>query len=121
MPSFEKEGEVSVWVGFERRDPSIDLLKDLCGVEHYDVDSQECIVDGKNWMKQPIKRLLGRLSYSGSFLAEALAAARERGLIEALYVVAQYDFAYDPKKAKKRIAADPVFLGHFAWSDQEDE
>lgn len=121
MPSFRKKGRISIWVGFNRCDPAVDLLKDLCGVDSYDIDSQECVVDDKKWRQQRIERLLGQLSYSESFLHEAMDAAEQMGVSEALYVVVQYDFAFNPKKVRKTIAPDPVFLGCFSWSDAEDE
>jgi hypothetical protein len=52
-----------VWIGFHRVDSKIDLLKELCGVDHYDLDDQELIVDDKQWKLQPVKSLLGPVSY----------------------------------------------------------
>jgi hypothetical protein len=34
------------------------------------------------------------------------------------YVVVQYDFEYDPKKVKRKVASDPVFLGVFDYDDR---
>jgi hypothetical protein len=70
--------QVSVWIGFDRCDPDFDALKELCGVKQYDPDGQEIIVDYEGWKEQPIESLLSQLSYSSSFLAEALSAARKK-------------------------------------------
>jgi hypothetical protein len=118
MSRFQKKGRVSIWVGRHRCDPTVDLLKDLCGVSSYDLDSQECLVDDETWANQPIKQLLQKLSYCDSFLAKALDTAQALNISEALYVVAQFDFAYDPKKVEKPIAPDPLFLGSFRWSEE---
>jgi hypothetical protein len=121
MSRFRKKGQVSLWVGFDRVDPGIDLLTGLCGVDHYDIDDQEIIVDDTNWKRQPIEALMRPLSYSSSFITEALAAARSKGITDGLYVLCQFDFAYDPKKVRREVANDPVFLGCFPWNDDEDE
>lgn len=110
---------VSVWIGFNKGNPDVDVLKELCGVDHYDPDFQEIIVDDEAWKAQSVKSLLGQLSYSSSFLTDALSAAKKKRITKALFVLAQYRFAYDPAKLKKRIAADPIFLGCFTWSDDE--
>lgn len=110
---------VSVWIGFDKGDPNVDVLRVLCGVRYYDLDSQEIIVDDKGWTSQPVASLLGQLSYARSFQAQALAVAAERGITDALYAVAQYDFVYDPRKVRKKVAADPVFLGCFIYNDDE--
>ena len=118
MKSFQKKGQVSIWVGLNKCDPTVDILKDLCGVASYDVDSQECIVDVEEWTSQPVEELLKALSYSESFFADARNAAQTLKIRDALYVLAQYDFAYDPKKVRKSVAPDPIFLGSFPWSDE---
>jgi hypothetical protein len=115
----EQRWRVSVWVGFEKGDPDVDVLKELCGVKSYDLDYQEIIIDDEKWKEQSIHSLLRQLSYSSSFLTDALLAAKKRGIAKALYVLAQYRFVYDPKKARKKIAADPIFLGSFTWRDDE--
>jgi hypothetical protein len=116
MVSFTSEGWVSIWVGQERGDPNVDILHDLCGVEYYDVDFQECIV-AKDWAPAPIASLLERLSFAESFLAPAFEAARQKGLSDAVWVVMQLDFAYDPLRVTRPVAADPVFLGTFPWHE----
>jgi hypothetical protein len=114
------DGRVSVWVGYDRQPPDVDLLRDLCRVPRYDPDSQEIVVDDKGWQRRPIAALLGALSYSESLLAEARAAAVAAGMTEALYVAAQFDYVYYPKRIRKAVAPDPVFLGCFRWVDDED-
>jgi hypothetical protein len=120
MATASQDGRVSVWVGFDRHPPDVDLLRDLCGVPRYDLDSQEVVVDDRQWRRQPIEALLGQLSYSDSFRSDALAAAGAREITEALYVVAQYDYVYNPKRVRRAVAPDPMFLGCFRWTDDEE-
>jgi hypothetical protein len=103
------------WAGEMPPDPEpVDTLRDLCGVEYYDVDFQEAI-GGRDRAEEPIAALLGRLSYSSMFLDDAVKGAESRGLASSRWVVAQYRFAYDPKRAKAPVADNPVFLGVFRW------
>jgi hypothetical protein len=96
----------------------VNLLRDLCGIDHYDLDCQEINVDDQRWREQSVKQLLGPISYSESFVDEVVAAAKDKGFAKALYVVVQYDFEYDPKKVKRKVASDPVFLGVFDYDDR---
>jgi hypothetical protein len=113
-----KSPKLSVWVGRVRHDPKVNLLRDLCGVDHYDLDFQEINVDDKRWREQPVNKLLGPLSYAESFVDAVVAAAKDKGFAKALYVIVQYNFTYDPKKVKRKVASDPVFLGVFDYDDK---
>jgi hypothetical protein len=116
MP-FEREGVVSLWVFMKDEDPDDfekDVLKSFCGVESYEIDSQEGVVSKD---LQPISQLLEQLSYSESFASAASAAAHSLGIAEAYGVIAQFDFAYDPKAVTKPIAVEPVFIGSFPWRE----
>ena len=121
MPSFRKKGKVSVWVGQVKIDPQIDILRDLCGVKAYDLDLQECIVDAKKWKPQKIAKLLSQLSFPESFADDAAAAIGKFGIDSALYLICQYDFAYNPKRAIQPISSDPQFVGCFVWTNLEDD
>jgi hypothetical protein len=33
----EEKRVVSVWAGMEKGDPTVDVLKELCGVSYYDI------------------------------------------------------------------------------------
>ncbi len=115
MENLEQQGVVSLWVFREPEDPAdagMDVLKDFCGVEYYDIDSQEGVLGDH---QQPLHALLGQLSYSGSFDSNALSAAEHMGIKEGYGVLAQFDFAYDPGKITKRVRKDPVFIGYFEW------
>lgn len=90
------------------------MLKSFCGVEQYDVDSQEGVVAEE---LRPVSELLEPLSYSDSFAAAALAATRSAAIAEAYGVMAQFDFDYDPRHVTGPVAEDPVFLGSFAWHE----
>jgi hypothetical protein len=116
MMGMYESGVVSVWFaldpieGNEKRD----VLKDLCGVEYYDIDSQEGYAHD-NLELGPLDGLLRPLSYSGSYMAEAIDAARSMGIRAARWVTVQYDFAYDPTKAIRPVATDPRFVGYFPY------
>lgn len=116
---FEREGVVSIWIGLlgDEVDSGVDVLQDLCGVGYYRLDDQEnnCF----DFEIVGVDKLLGGLSYSKSFLASAVDAARKKGLSEARWVTVQYDFDYDPSKVLRPIAADPVFIGSFTYSEDE--
>lgn len=120
MPSLRKRRlKVSVWAGQHRYDgPGKDVLTDLCGVDGYDIDAQEVEVDDEAWRRRPVAALLAPLSYAQSFLPAAVAAAERLGIKKALYVLVQYDCAYDPTKSKRKVAPDPAFLGVFDYDDE---
>ena len=113
---FEQKGFVSVWLGLtddSDDEENLDVLQDLCGVGCYDLDWQEgnCF----EFELVPVKRLLEELSFASSFIDQALLAAKAKGMEQARWVLVQFDFAYDPARVKRPIAADPVFLGVFPY------
>lgn len=112
---FERDGVVSVWVGLEPvgpEDAEVDVLQDLCGVGYYRLDDQEANARDE---PVPLAGLLGELSYAASFAPAARAAAAAHGIDRVAWVVVQFDFAYDPARALRAVAAEPVFLGVFAY------
>jgi hypothetical protein len=117
---FDRDGVVSVWLGLTKpeRGDSADILRDLCGVQAYDLDFQEVVAVGE-FEEAPAVEVLRQLSYSRSFLTAAIRAAESRGIREAFWAVAQYNYAYDPSRVYVPIATDPVFIGSFPWSDSE--
>ncbi|MDN3576545.1 hypothetical protein QWZ03_07170 [Chitinimonas viridis] len=116
---FEREGVLSIWIGLlgDKIDAGADVLQDLCGVGHYRLDDQE--INSLDFETAGIDRLLGDLSYSRSFLVRAVEAASKKGLSEAKWVTAQYNFDYDPSLVCRLVAADPVFIGSFTYSEDE--
>lgn len=116
---FEKNGVVSLWVGLSDRStaPDVDTLQDLCGVGYYRIDDQEgnCF----NFEEVDLSKLLIGLSYSNSFLSNALTAAKNKGITSARWVTAQYEFEYNPEKVIRPIANDPTFIGAFNYSVAE--
>jgi hypothetical protein len=113
---FEKDGVVSIWVGLTDGEDDLvefDVLQDLCGVGYYDLASQEgnCF----DYKRVSLKELLDEMSYSNSFISEALKAAQKKGLSEGLWVTLQYDFEYDPARVERKISKDPVYLGSFNY------
>ena len=113
--SFSKDGIVSIWIGQQPVEPGSDFLREKFGVEYHDPDSQECIVEKSI---SPLPALVPRLSYSESFRDAAIQEANRIGLMAALWVFAQYDFAFDPKKAGLSVLpGEPFYLGNFAWHE----
>jgi len=115
---FGKEGVVSIWIGLSKPgsvDPKADILQDLCGVGYYSLDQQEVEVLDK---LSTVEELLARISYSGSFVK---AVSKAFGNVRGHWLVAQYDFKYDPKKVKRKIAKDPRFVGAFKYSVKDEE
>jgi hypothetical protein len=121
---FEKKGKVSIWLGVRRPNmkamEGVDILKDLCGVEYYDVDEQEVAAAGDTFPKTTVAAILSRLSYSSSFLGPVNQAAAKKKVNQAYWALAQYDFAYNPERVRGAVAKDPLFLGVFDWNDSED-
>jgi len=115
MISFEKEGWISVWSGMSAEDREQDILKSFCGIDYYDVDFQEILV-APDWEVIDSTQLFERLSFADSYLDKLIHAATTKGLVKCRYVVAQFNFKYDPKKVTKPIAPDPVFVGTFRYS-----
>ena len=117
---FEKEGYVSVWVGQndDSGDPEeLDVLQDLCGVGYYDLDNQES--NHFDFKSSTIKKLIESISYSESFLSQTVSEASNKNIKEAKWVTVQFDFAYNPKKIKRQISNDPVFLGVFKYETND--
>ncbi|MBR8841857.1 MULTISPECIES: immunity 22 family protein [unclassified Pseudoalteromonas] len=116
---FEKEGVVSIWLGVEAADESIevDVLQDLCGVGYYDLANQESeyiesgIVD--------IAELFTEISYASSFEKSAIDSAKSIGITKARWLICQFDFDYDPKKITRSVQSDPVFIGSFAYEEDD--
>ena len=84
---FEKQGVVSIWVGLlddEEDEEGIDVLQDLAGVGYYDLAFQEgnCF----DYEMVSLRELLSELSYSYSFITEALLSAKVKEIFKALRV-----------------------------------
>lgn len=116
---FEKKGVISIWIGLKDRhlDKNIDTLQDLCGVGYYKLSDQES--NTLDYEPEDISRLLTDLSYSSSYAESVISEAKKRGIQRARRVIVQYDFAYDPARVVREIDSDPVFLGVFAYRDDE--
>lgn len=114
---FERDGFVSLWAGLSDQSTvsdEIDVLQDLCGVGYYNIDNQESNCD--EFRLVSVTDLLDELSYSPSFRDGAVKAAVDNGVSKVRWLVAQYDFAYDPGRVKRAISKDPVFLGVFPYT-----
>ncbi len=99
----------------------VDILKSLCGVESYNLDDQEVSAVDDSFPRAAVADILGELSYSGSFLEAALQATADKKVKQAYWALAQYDFAYDPRRVRGTVADEPLFLGVFDWNDAEEE
>jgi len=98
-----------------------DILKDLCGVIDYDLDDQEVSFVDDSFPRTAISEILGGLSYSSSFIEQAIERAKRREISHVHWALAQFDFAYDPRRVHGSAAVDPLFLGVFSWNDSEDD
>lgn len=113
--SFESEGLVSVWVGettVGRAEGAVDILQDYCGVGYYSVDLNEVVSCAE---PRSIVELVSAMSFARTFVSAVEVAAQEKGVSRACWVVAQYDFAYDPGRVRRPLHADAVFLGVFGY------
>lgn len=75
----------------------------------------------KDGSVQPLDELLFDLHASGSFSARAVERAKERGIAEASFVVALYDYAYDPAAVglpeEARGSEWLAYVGTFAFEE----
>ena len=126
MISFRSEDMVSLWVYCQRHDeydqpdPNVPSFDDLFKPGYVDDDCYEAD-GGEDWESIEIAELIGRLSYSESFLEAALEGAKELGVTEGRRIIALYDFAYIPEAVGVTLPEDPVFLGAFSYDDSIDE
>ncbi len=110
---FRCDGFVSFWASSTPADelePGTDALQDLAGVGHYDPDFQEVIV-AQSGQPEPIENLLAELTDATEFLDEAALVAKSKGLGMVLWVLAQYDFIYDPRVVKRPISPALRYIG----------
>ena len=117
---FEQSGIVSLWVGLgipNSNQEEIDILQDCCGVGYYSLDNQES--NFESFELVPFPNLIAELSYVRSFDNEAMAAALRAGISNARFVIAQFDFKFDPKRIKRQVNDDPRFLGSFRYLRNE--
>jgi len=124
-PKSPKQRKVSLWLAVKKpsakKMQGVDILKDLCGVRHYDLDSQELSAVADDFPKAAVEEILGKLSYSSTFLDAAVQAAAEKSIKHAYWGLAQYDFVYKPKPLRNVDERAPLFLGVFDWNDSEDD
>jgi hypothetical protein len=115
MASFTRPGIVSVWIGQVAPGPKSNVLRKF-GVDHYDPDFRDNIIAKT---RSPVRDLVSQLSYSESFIDPLLRRAAELGISSAIWMLAQYDFAYDPVKAGLSVLPkEPLYVGNFSWNDE---
>ena len=89
------------------------------GFGFYDDDFVESYLQpGKE--KATVYEQLKYLSYSSSFIEQAVAEAQKRKLEETSFVFLMYNFAYDPKVTKIQRDDYLEFLGVFTFDQQSD-
>jgi len=124
-PKSPKLRKVSLWLAVKKpsmkKMQGVDILKDLCGVRYYDLDSQELSAIADDFPRARVEEVLGRLSYSSTFLEAATQSAAEKSIKHAYWALAQYDFVYKPRPRRKVDERAPLFLGVFDWNDAEDD
>lgn len=124
-PKPPKQRKLSLWLAVKKPDmknmQGVDILKDLCGVEHYDLDSQELAAVAADFPRATVEEIVGKLSYSSTFLEAATLAAAEKSITHACWALAQYDFVYKPQPRRKVDERAPLFLGVFDWNDSQDD
>ena len=117
--------KVSLWLAVKKpsmkKMQGVDILKDLCGVRYYDLDSQELSAMADEFPKARVEQILAKLSYSSTFLEAATQSAADRSIKHAYWALAQYDFVYKPRPRRKVDERAPLFLGVFDWSDAQDD
>lgn len=112
---FRMEGRVSIWVGTEslkEESEDLDILQDWCGVGAYDPDFYESHFDD-DFRDVRIADAVSELSYCASFGDQVVQAALARHLSHVKWIVAEYDFDYDPRRVKRPTNPKAVFLGAF--------
>ena len=93
--------------------------KTFFGFGFYDDDFVESYLQpGKE--KATVYEQLKYLSYSSSFIEQAVAEAQKRKLEETSFVFLMYNFAYDPKVTKIQRDDYLEFLGVFTFDQQSD-
>jgi hypothetical protein len=112
---FDEPGVISLWVGQVWVALGSNFLRDLYGVDDYDPDNQECILRDSS---TTVSELVLKLSYSDSFRDAAIESALQLGIVSARWIMAQYDFAYDPTRVGlAALPTEPVFIGRFKWHE----
>ena len=124
-PKPPKQRKVSLWLAVKKpsmkKMQGVDILKDLCGVRHYDLDSQELSAVADDFPRATVEEIIGKFSYSSTFLDAATQSAAKKSIKHAYWALAHYDFVYKPRLRRKVDERAPLFLGVFDWSDAEDD
>ena len=127
-PHFNKDGFVSIWVAvaplskipsdyFDERygDEEVTLTKFYgdFGFGYFDHDFVD--TNGSKGRAQSIEKLIAACSFSSSYVEQAAAEAKRRGLEKTQYVVLLYDFKYDPKQTKITENSYMAFIESFPY------
>jgi hypothetical protein len=118
---FENPEAVSIWVAtVPWNDLPNEYLEEHYGEDFgfgfYDHDSMS--TNGSEEAK-PLEELLAPCSYSTSYIQEATAEARKRGLDKTCFVFLLFDIEYDPMLTGVSKSAYMEFLGSFRYNAEE--
>nr|WP_294937623.1 immunity 22 family protein [uncultured Flavobacterium sp.] len=109
------------WVeNFEDEDAPWNQFSDDFGFGYYDVDSAECFFDDKNHLKISVFDLVKYLSYSKSFIHEAIEKAEALSQKESSYAYLIYNFDYDASVTGISKSSFFTYLGTFAFDINSD-
>ena len=110
-PFFEKKGKVSLWLGVRKPKgkvmEGVDIPKTSAGCTTTTSTSRKWRLSEIPFPGPTVAEILRRLSYCSSFLEPANHAAAEKRVTHAYWALAQYEFAYDPKRVRRAVAKDP--------------
>lgn len=106
---FETDGKISLWLFRETADEDLDddILKTQFGITTYDEDMLE-VGGSDEWKMTPLRKVFEPMSYSASWVEDALASAKELGIKKCRRAFFILNFAYDPQKVQNPLPADPV-------------
>ncbi|MEQ9066556.1 MAG: hypothetical protein RLO18_07535, partial [Gimesia chilikensis] len=96
---FETDGKISLWLFQETADEDLDddILKTQFGITTYDEDMLE-VGGSDEWKMTPLRKVFEPMSYSASWVEDALASAKELGITKCRRAFFILNFAYDPQK-----------------------
>ena len=128
---FEKKGVVSIWLATvplsripnayleehygNDEEPFNQFAEDF-GFGFYDHDSVD--TNASKGRAKPVEDLVGKCSFSTSYVEQAVAEAKKRGLDKTQFVFLMYDIQYAPNRTKVSKSTYMEFLGSFCYDSK---
>ena len=112
--NFERPGFVSLWgseVPLTAFPDRIDFLQDECGVGYYNLDDQELVC-----FRNSPAETVNQFSYASSFESKIVSSIEKAFPGGFEWLLAQYEFEYDPILVKRKIGNRVLFLGSFPFN-----